>query len=930
MRKNLQRLCLLLWMSVLALGAYAGDNDLTWDYTETAPGANPDNGLYYASKVNDPAGTNNGLKGIKLNSSGWAAFSKAAVAGKLTLSFGVRNGSKKYAVDVYTCSNVGAEASAGTLIATTPEVDDFGSVTIDIAASVTGIYIKRNTGAEGVLSKIVFKEEVARTFVDFEINLVSLASEFDTSTLPSGVTFTGTYNSDTHGYRNATVTVPVDGTVKFTIGGCQYSTRTINVKDKDGNVIATLDSKTANCYHQDKSAITYFYTGDPNTLTFENIQYLPYFKAEATEVTEATVTYKDQNGKILGTKTVFEGDAIGEVPYTEADLTIPEGYKLRGWVYSNKVKVNPNDIVTGDITVKASVTAIESVTLGSVQNYELTNKTFYPEDHETFSVDKGAWHDTQHGFEIQAGGSFTVDVAGNAQIIINLCQYSSEGTITVTDANNNTIAADIAAKVTNDGTPAVVKYTGEATQLTFTCSAVAYIHKVTVYNVIDFLEKDEATGYYIVPKDDAASLLLAINSASAEAGAKIFLPNGTYDFGETVLTSISGTNVSLIGEDIDNTIIMNAPPVEKEGLGSADLLQNTGTGLYIQDLTLKNALDYYSAGSAGRAPTLHDKGTKTINKNVKHLSYQDTYYSHKTGGLYYFEGGELHGTVDYLCGNGKAYFNEVKIVNEKRSSATISANSELYVFNNCTVENNADAYNFGRAWSDNPVCIYLNTTLKDPSKLAGSRWNLTGINCDYSIAGEYGTKDAEGKDITPASNIVTFTKANTKLNTILDATALETYAIDKVLGTWAATAQEEAKQVSISNVNTTDAEVTWTDPLEDGVQMLCSLDASGKSSMIALGKFGGKMSVSDLNKYLEENGAEKLAIRAANSRGGFGPAVEIFSTSTGISEIADESQLVSTTYFNAAGQKVDVHATGVLLKVQTKKNGQKVVSKVTK
>ena len=29
MRKNLQRLCLLLWMSILALGAYAGDNDLT-------------------------------------------------------------------------------------------------------------------------------------------------------------------------------------------------------------------------------------------------------------------------------------------------------------------------------------------------------------------------------------------------------------------------------------------------------------------------------------------------------------------------------------------------------------------------------------------------------------------------------------------------------------------------------------------------------------------------------------------------------------------------------------------------------------------------------------------------------------------------------------------------------------------------------------
>lgn len=41
-----------------------------------APADNPDNGLYYKEKVNDATGTNLGLKGIKLNSSGWAAFTK--------------------------------------------------------------------------------------------------------------------------------------------------------------------------------------------------------------------------------------------------------------------------------------------------------------------------------------------------------------------------------------------------------------------------------------------------------------------------------------------------------------------------------------------------------------------------------------------------------------------------------------------------------------------------------------------------------------------------------------------------------------------------------------------------------------------------------------------------------------------------------------
>ena len=53
-------------LGLLPTAMFAGDNDLLWDYTENAPGSSPDHGLYYASKVSDAAGTNNGLKGIKL------------------------------------------------------------------------------------------------------------------------------------------------------------------------------------------------------------------------------------------------------------------------------------------------------------------------------------------------------------------------------------------------------------------------------------------------------------------------------------------------------------------------------------------------------------------------------------------------------------------------------------------------------------------------------------------------------------------------------------------------------------------------------------------------------------------------------------------------------------------------------------------------
>ena len=895
---------------------------LTWDYSEKdIPTESPADGLYFASYVNDAAGTNNGMHGVKLNSSGWAYFEKPAVAGKLTLTFGNRKSADAYEVNVSkgTLNADGKTATKGDLIGTVAVTESPGTGSIELPADVTGVYIDRKTGAEGVLQKIVFKETVARTFVDFEIPYATLTADGYTGAgLPTGVSFSGSFHDKQHGYQNATMVVPVDGTVKFTISGCQYG-GSFPVKNATGETLATLDQKSAGCYDAG-GTVTYFYIGNATTLTFGPIQYLSYFKAEATDVQEVTITYKDQNGNVLGKKTVFEGETLGEVPYTEADLTIPEGEKFRGWVYTSGVKVKATDVVTGNVSVNASVTPIETAPeTGSMQTYDLTKATFYPEDHENFNVEGGSYYNN-HGFTFNAEGSFQVAVSSKAQIVLSLCQYGNGTTITVKDPSGNVIREDVPAKADTDGGTTAINYEGEAGMLTFTFAAQSYLHSVKVYNVSEFIEKDETSGYYIVPAGDAAGLVLALNQAASNPNSKIFLPNGTYDFGEAVLTGISGTNVSIIGQDADKTIIVNAPPVSMEGLEKADLFLNTSTGLYLQDVTLKNDLDYYTAGT-GRAAVLHDKGTKTICKNVKMLSYQDTYYSHKVGGVYYFEGGEVHGTVDYMCGNGRVYFNEVKIVNEKRSSATMSANSELYVYNNCVVENNADAYNFGRAWSDHPVCIWLNTTLNDPDKLVNTRWNLTGINCDYSIAGEYGTKNASGTDITPESNTVTFTKENTTLNTILTADQAATYTMEYTLGEWAATAQAETKQVEApSDAKLENGTITWTAAagatayaiFKDG-ELLGIVDAETTSFVVEDNEAATRRA---------EGAAPVYTIRVANGRGGFGEARTV-TDATAIEKVkADENDKGNLPTYNLNGQRVDSSYKGVVIK-----NGKKVIVK---
>ena len=132
----------------------------------------------------------------------------------------------------------------------------------------------------------------------------------------------------------------------------------------------------------------------------------------------------------------------------------------------------------------------------------------------------------------------------------------------------------------------------------------------------------------LVEKGSTQSLLDAISQANelnADKDAKplyILIPDGFYDLGERVLTRITGHHIALIGQSMSGTVIQNKPDVKNEGLSKTAVIQNRGSENYFQDLTLKNALDYYAAGAAGRAATLHDKGTHTICNRVRLLSYQ--------------------------------------------------------------------------------------------------------------------------------------------------------------------------------------------------------------------------------------------------------------------------------------------------------------------
>ncbi len=308
--------------------------------------------------------------------------------------------------------------------------------------------------------------------------------------------------------------------------------------------------------------------------------------------------------------------------------------------------------------------------------------------------------------------------------------------------------------------------------------------------------------YLLVKAGDAQSLLQtlaladSLNRDSLSKRLYILIPNGYYDLGETVLTAVRGNNVALIGESMEGTIIRNAPPVEQEGIGKTATLLNLGMNTYVQDLTLKNELDYYHSGHAGRAVCWQDKGNRTMLKRVRMLSYQDTYYSNSEECQHYFEDSEIHGTVDFICGAGDVYFNRCLIVTEKRNADGSGINVIAaprtsttrwgYVFDGCTIRNDVSTFHLARGWHTHPRCVWLNTVLESPEKLERERFDPKSIRSSECEFGEYGTVDQQGNALTPATNIVRIVGSESEkdVQTSLTEAAARRFTLRNVFPDW--------------------------------------------------------------------------------------------------------------------------------------------------
>lgn len=613
----------------------------------------------------------------------------------------------------------------------------------------------------------------------------------------------------------------------------------------------------------------------------------------------------------------------------EQDIKLPEEANNQKTVYI-RWKSDKTSAITGSKSVKDGI-SIADIYITGTQEY--VNDGVAPKLESTVPAE-GATNASANGrivlnfdekVKVKEGATATLgDLELEPQVSGKTVMFEYKGlsystrytftlpTNTVSDLTDNFITDDITVNFTTMTRPVVTK------------ALYDFIvpDKGTITEAIAAAANREDTNkrfYIFVKQGDIVIPASETATVDGKDGEKYPSP----------ITKLDVPNVSIIGEGMDITSIANTVPDKTipnpetnnhepinpvEGLGTSTNIQlgSNATNIYVQDITLKNSID----DGLGRNVALEDGGDRNIFKNVRLYGYQDTYYS--KNGRYYFEGGELRGRVDFLCGGGDVFYNGVTLAvcGDGYIVAPGKPKQYGYIFRDCTIkgDNYNGTYKLGRPWGDGgePIALYINTTMEIQPTAEG--WNEMGDGWPARFA-EYGSKTAAGTPINLSSRKKTFAGTHEN-NPILTKEEADFYTIENVLGgddDWNPTSLTEQASAP-TGVEIDGNTLTW----DDNQYVLCW----------AVCRDGKVIDFTTEPTYTVGDASAKYSVRAANQMGGLGEAAEA-QIATGIDEVgaAENGEAVSTAYYSIDGTRVNNEYRGVVIEVKTMADGSKTVRK---
>ena len=263
--------------------------------------------------------------------------------------------------------------------------------------------------------------------------------------------------------------------------------------------------------------------------------------------------------------------------------------------------------------------------------------------------------------------------------------------------------------------------------------------------------------------DNIQDAIIAIRDYKPEGRQRILVKKGIYE--EKIIVPSYKTNISLIGEDRDSTIIVwhdhgamrtqtgwpaftlaDEKQAQADGLAKKGRKIGTfqsysirvdGLGFECENMTISNdAMSYWNKGwwesrsnanGVAQAVAVHIEADQTVFRNCRLLGFQDTVFNGNEDSRQVFYKCYIEGTVDFLFGPATCWFEECEIhaiSNGYLTAASTPANHPFgYVFYRCkvTADPQVTREYLGRPWRNWASVIWRECEL--PAAIAPEGWH---------------------------------------------------------------------------------------------------------------------------------------------------------------------------------------------------------------
>ncbi len=259
----------------------------------------------------------------------------------------------------------------------------------------------------------------------------------------------------------------------------------------------------------------------------------------------------------------------------------------------------------------------------------------------------------------------------------------------------------------------------------------------------------------------------------------IIIKNGIYK--EKLILPSTKTNVSLIGESVERTVITYDDFASRTNMFGEEIGTSGSSGFYVfgDGFVARNITFSNSAGPVGQAVAVRVDGDRVVFENCRFLGFQDTLYPHGEGSRQYYRHCYVEGTVDFIFGWSTAVFDSCQIHCKGRgyiTAASTPATSPFgFVFMNCRITGDSvePTHYLGRPWRPYSNTVFLQCELGSHINPEGwHNWNKP----EAEQTAFYAEYENFGPGARPLSRV-------TWSHQLTDAEAA-LYTIRNILGEW--------------------------------------------------------------------------------------------------------------------------------------------------